>query len=48
MTRTVMMTGFGQLMRAKEEMPPEVDLLLDKPLRLAQLRRAIADVMAIG
>lgn len=41
----IMLTGFGPLMRAQGEIPPAVDLLLDKPVQLAQLRRALADVV---
>jgi PAS domain S-box-containing protein len=40
----IMLTGFGAMMLASEEKPAGVDLVLGKPVTMAQLREAIAAV----
>lgn len=40
-TRIVLLTGFGDLMRAAEETPHGVDLVLGKPMTLAKLRKVL-------
>ncbi|HEU5319143.1 MAG TPA: response regulator [Chloroflexota bacterium] len=41
-TAVVMLTGFGDLMRAAGQTPPHVDVVVAKPPTLTSLRRAIA------
>ncbi len=43
-TPVIMLTGFGDLMTARRENPAGVDLVLGKPLSLADLRAALAKV----
>ena len=43
-TPVIMLTGFGDLMAAQRENPDGVDLVLGKPLSLADLRAALAKV----
>jgi hypothetical protein len=38
-----MLTGWGQRLSAAGEQPPEVMAVLDKPPKLVELRRTIAD-----
>ncbi len=45
-TPVIMLTGFGDIMKATEESSPGVDLILAKPLMLKELRQALAKVMA--
>ncbi|MBI3967851.1 MAG: PAS domain S-box protein [Chloroflexi bacterium] len=45
-TPVIMLTGLGGLMQAVGERPEGVDLILSKPVRLAELRAAIARVTA--
>jgi nitrogen-specific signal transduction histidine kinase len=45
-TPVIMVTGFGDMMNASDEEPPDVDLVLSKPLGLAELRTAMAKVTA--
>ena len=41
-TRVVMLTGWGQRLASRGEIPPNVDRLLSKPPRLRELRAALA------
>lgn len=41
-TPVLMLTGWGERLRAEEETPPHVDAVLSKPPRLKQLRAALA------
>ncbi len=45
-TPVLMITGFGELMKAKGEHPKSVDLILNKPLKLMVIREAIAKLTA--
>ena len=45
-TRVIMLTGFGALAHDPEAQSEFVDLVLAKPATLAELRAAIAQVMA--
>ena len=45
-TPVIMLTGFGEFMRAKNEYPRGVDFVLSKPVRIDELRRAVSNVMA--
>jgi signal transduction histidine kinase/ActR/RegA family two-component response regulator len=40
----IMLTGFADLMKARDEVPQGVDLLIGKPVTLATLRKAIREV----
>ncbi len=42
----IMLTGFGSMMIASDEKPPGVDMVISKPVTMAQLREAIAKVTA--
>ncbi len=44
--RVIMLTGFGDLMEARQEKPPGVDMVLGKPVDQNGLREAIAAVMS--
>jgi CheY-like chemotaxis protein len=41
----IMLTGFGDMMKAAGEKPEGVDFILAKPVSLDQLRKALAQVM---
>jgi DNA-binding NtrC family response regulator len=41
----VLLTGFGDMMKAAGEIPPGIDLILGKPLTIAGLRAALARVV---
>jgi signal transduction histidine kinase len=41
----ILLTGFGEEMQAKGTLPSEIDLVLGKPISLADLRNAIFNVM---
>ena len=41
----IMLTGFGELMRARGESPPGVDVLVAKPVTLATLRTAMRQAL---
>lgn len=43
-TPVILLTGWGMSVRAEQEIPKEVDLVLSKPPRLEELRHAIAMV----
>lgn len=45
--RILMLTGFAALMQARGELPAGVDRLLGKPVTLAGLREAVADLTAL-
>ncbi|MFC1498785.1 ATP-binding protein [Verrucomicrobiota bacterium] len=45
--RVIMATGFGDIMKDKGELPPDVDFVLSKPVTQEELRKAIAKVMAL-
>jgi DNA-binding NtrC family response regulator len=42
----ILITGFGELMNATGERPEGVEIVLGKPVTLAALRQAIAEVLA--
>jgi nitrogen fixation negative regulator NifL len=42
----ILLTGFGNMMQASGEKPPGVDLVLAKPVTIAGLQSALADVVA--
>jgi CheY-like chemotaxis protein len=44
----IMLTGFGGFMRTMGEMPDGVDLVIGKPITLAALREAMAEVTSRG
>jgi nitrogen fixation negative regulator NifL len=41
----ILLTGFGNMMNAAGEMPPGIDLILGKPVTIAGLRSALAQVV---
>jgi CheY-like chemotaxis protein len=43
-TPVILVTGFGDMMNYSDEAPPDVDMVLSKPLGLAELRSAMAKV----
>ena len=45
-TPVIMLTGFGDIMMARDEKPPSVDLIVAKPVTVGDLREAVAQVMA--
>jgi len=45
-TPVILLTGWGQRLAAEGDVPPHVDRVLNKPPRLADLRRALAEVTA--
>ncbi|MDD2235900.1 MAG: response regulator [Kiritimatiellae bacterium] len=45
-TPVIMVTGFGDLLRARDNPPANIDLLLSKPIQIEQLTKAIDSVMA--
>ena len=45
-TPVVLLTGWGQRLRTEQSIPPNVDLLLSKPPKLPELRRALAELVA--
>jgi DNA-binding response OmpR family regulator len=45
-TRVIMLTGFGEIMKACCEKPAGVDLILCKPITIEEIRNAIAAVMS--
>jgi CheY-like chemotaxis protein len=44
----IMLTGFGDMMKASEENPPGVDYILSKPTKIAEFRKAIWTVERIA
>jgi CheY-like chemotaxis protein len=45
-TPVILLTGWGQRLAAEEDMPANVDRVLNKPPRLNQLRAALAELTA--
>ena len=45
-TPVIMLTGFGDIMMARDEKPPSVDLIVAKPVTVGNLREAVAQVTA--
>jgi len=43
-TRVILLTGWGQRLVTEEEVPPNVDRVLNKPPRLNQLRSALSEL----
>ena len=43
----ILLTGFGDILQATGETPAGVDLVLRKPVILAELQHAVAEVMAL-
>jgi CheY-like chemotaxis protein len=41
----ILLTGFGNMMQAAGETPPGIDLVLGKPVTIAGLRAALAQVV---
>jgi signal transduction histidine kinase/ActR/RegA family two-component response regulator len=41
-TPVILLTGWGERLKAEEEMPPHVDYMLSKPAKLADLRAALS------
>ena len=48
MTPVILMTGFGEIMLAKNEKPATVDLVVPKPITIEALRQAVARVTALA
>lgn len=46
-TRVIMLTGFGEVMKASREKPGGVDLILSKPVTIQDLRNGVFAVMNI-
>ncbi len=44
----LMLTGFGDIMQATDEVPPGVDLIRSKPISLIELRAALARIVNDG
>lgn len=47
-TSVILLTGWGAQLRAEQEIPEGVDWLLSKPLQIAELRRALAELAGGG
>lgn len=45
-TPVILLTGWGQRLSTEQSVPPHVDIVLSKPPKLAELRRALADLQA--
>jgi signal transduction histidine kinase/ActR/RegA family two-component response regulator len=45
-TPVILLTGWGERLRAEEEMPPHIDCILSKPPKLADVRAALARLCA--
>jgi len=43
-TPVIMLTGWGQRLRAEQDIPPHVDRVLNKPPKLLELRASIAEL----
>jgi PAS domain S-box-containing protein len=46
MTPVILLTGWGKRLLADNDVPPHVDRVLSKPPRLADIRRALAELVA--
>ena len=44
----LMLTGFGDIMQATNDVPPGVDLIRSKPISLFELRAALARIVSDG
>ena len=44
-TPVILLTGFGDIMKSKQEMPDDVDLILGKPITPNDLAGALIDVL---
>ena len=44
--RVIMLTGFGSMMHDAEERPDCIDLVLSKPIKLDEFRKAVRTVTA--
>ena len=47
-TPIIMLTGFGSMMDAADEKPASVDLVVGKPVTIADLRRALMEVVMVA
>jgi PAS domain S-box-containing protein len=47
-TPVVLVTGWGQRMKAENDLPPDVDRVLSKPPKIGELRKALADLTCRG
>jgi PAS domain S-box-containing protein len=47
-TPVILLTGWGQRLVAEEDIPPNVDRVLNKPPKLFQLRAALAELVPAG
>jgi signal transduction histidine kinase/ActR/RegA family two-component response regulator len=45
-TRVILLTGWGKRMISEDDIPPHVDRVLSKPPKVADLRSALADLVA--
>ena len=43
-TPVIMLTGFGEMVKAEESLPDGVDLVVSKPIAVDELRKALASV----
>jgi signal transduction histidine kinase/ActR/RegA family two-component response regulator len=48
MTPVIMLTGWGQRLVAENDIPPDVNRVLNKPPRLNDLRQALAELATVG
>ena len=46
-TRVIMLTAFGEVMKASREKPAGVDLILSKPVTIEDLRNGVFAVMNV-
>jgi CheY-like chemotaxis protein len=46
LTPVILLTGWGKRLLADNDIPPNVDRVLSKPPRLAELRRTLAELVA--
>jgi PAS domain S-box-containing protein len=47
-TPVILLTGLGEMLRASGEQPEGVDLVVAKPIRMAALQRAVAQISGAG
>jgi signal transduction histidine kinase/ActR/RegA family two-component response regulator len=47
-TPVILLTGWGQRLNTEQSVPPHVDIVLSKPPKLAELRRALADLQTMA
>ena len=48
MCALVLMTGFGDTMQAKHRLPPNIDLVISKPVSLAALRAMLPTPVVVN